>query len=91
MDGYARAYMAHNIPFLVVSGLGSTSEDQTRLSSSGVRISSEIPPVESDDAQILLRHFKDSDAGGLAWNGREHSGRNKFRVKTVGRVVKQIQ
>jgi trafficking protein particle complex subunit 11 len=86
MDGYAPAYVAHNVPFLVVSGLGSHSHDAPRKDG-GVRIASEIPPLESEDANTLLRHFKESDASGLAWNGREHSGRNKFRVKTVGRVV----
>lgn len=86
MDGYAPAYVAHNVPLLVVSGLDSQAQEKSTLED-GVRITSEIPPVESEDGQILLRHFKDSDAGNLAWNAREHSVRNKFRVKTVGRVV----
>jgi len=90
MDGYAPAYMVHNVPLLVVSGLGSLPQNKT-LTNGGLRITSDIPPVESEDAQALLRYFKDSDAGGLAWNAGEHSGRNKFRVKTVGRVVLQTQ
>jgi hypothetical protein len=87
MDGYAPAYVAHNVPLLVVSGLGSPPKDDTKLQVGGARIISEIPSVESDDAQTLLRHFEDSDASNLAWNGREHNGRNNFRVKVVGRVV----
>jgi hypothetical protein len=87
MDGYAPAYVAHNVPLLVVSGLGSAQQDRADLSIEGVRIASEVPPVESEDAQVLLRHFKDSDADGLPWNGREYSGRKKFKVKIVGRVV----
>lgn len=87
MDGYAPAYVAHNIPLLVVSGLDSAPQDKSIAPEGAIRIASEIPPVESEDAQVLLRHFKDSDAGELAWNAREYSGRNKFRVKTVGRVV----
>jgi len=87
MDGYAPAYVAHNVPLLVVSGLDSTPQDKSKAPEGAIRIASEIPPVESEDAQVLLRHFKDSDAGELAWNAREYSGRNKFRVKTVGRVV----
>jgi hypothetical protein len=87
MDGYAPAYVAHNIPLLVVSGLGSQPNENLILENGAIRIASEIPPVESEDAQVLLRHFKDSDAENLAWNAREHSGRNKFRVKIVGRVV----
>jgi hypothetical protein len=87
MDGYAPAYVAHNVPLLVVSGLGSWPHEASTLENGAIRVASEIPPVESEDAQVLLRHFKDNDAGNLAWNAREYSGRNKFRVKIVGRVV----
>lgn len=84
MDGYAPAYLAHNIPLLVVSGLGSQPKDCP--AQGAIQLASEIPPVESDDAQVILRHFKDSDAGELAWSAREHSGRKGFKVKAVGRV-----
>lgn len=90
MDGYAPAYVAHNVPLLVVSGLGPGSEDDNKLEV-GTRIASEVPTVESDDALALLRIFKDGDASDLAWNAREHSGKNKFRLKTVGRVVQPNQ
>jgi len=84
MDGYAPAYLAHNVPLLVVSGLG--SQPRNTSIQGAIQLASEIPPVDSEDAQVILRHFKDSDAGELAWNAREHSGRNKFKVKVVGRV-----
>lgn len=86
MDGYAPAFVAHNLPLLVVSGL--VAHDEPELENDGIPIASEIPPVESDDARTLLRHFQNSDGGDLAWNGREHTGRNKFKVKTIGRVDK---
>ena len=89
MDGYPPAYVAHNIPLLVVSGLGSVTHDEATVKEAGTRITSEVPVVESADAQVLLRHFRDSDARGLAWNSREHNGRNKFRVKAVKRVIWQ--
>lgn len=89
MDGYAPAFVAHNLPLLVVSGLGPSSREGRTVD--GSKITSEIPPVESEDALALLKHFKEGDASNLAWNAREHSGRNKFRVKTVGRVAKQPQ
>lgn len=90
MDGYAPAYVAHNIPLLVVSGLGSVTHDEAALKEVGTRITSEVPVVESADAQVLLRHFRDNDARGLSWNSREHNGRNKFRVKTVRRVCRDL-
>lgn len=86
MDGYAPAYVDHNVPFLVVSGLGSAAQE-TPNQENGVRIASEIAPVESDDAAALLRHFKASNASDLAWNSREYGGRNRFKVKLVGRVI----
>ncbi|KAF4634060.1 hypothetical protein G7Y89_g4066 [Cudoniella acicularis] len=84
MDGYPPAYVAHNVPLVVISGLGSTDE-KSRTNGNGIRITSELPPVESEDASTLLRFFQENDAGSLAWNSREHSGRNKLRAKSVGR------
>ncbi|KAH8598801.1 Gryzun, putative trafficking through golgi-domain-containing protein [Bisporella sp. PMI_857] len=85
MDGYAPAYVAHNVPFLVVSGLGGSSKQSIDTEVPGFRITSDVPLIEDEDSQVLLRHFEDRDAEGLAWNGREHSGRNKFKIKAVGR------
>jgi hypothetical protein len=89
MDGYAPAYVAHNIPLLVVSGLNSESVEETKQTDAGIHLSSEIPPVQSEDAIVLLRHFKDNDASDLAWNAQEFSGRNRFRVKLIGRVLRR--
>jgi trafficking protein particle complex subunit 11 len=85
MDGYPPAYVAHNLPLLIVSGLGSAQDEPA--SKDGILISSEIPSVETEDAETLLRHLKQSNASNMQWNGREHTGRNKFRVQAVGRVV----
>jgi hypothetical protein len=85
MDGYAPAYVAHNTPFLVISGVGA-SQGASGNQDGGIRIASETS-FESDDAENLLRYFRESDAENLAWNGREYSGRNKFRIKIVGRVA----
>lgn len=91
MDGYAPAYVAHNVPLLVVSGLGPSPQSDTKVGSAGVRIASEVPVVETEDALTLLSYFEERDAARLAWNGREYSGRNKFKIKTIGRVVKPAQ
>jgi hypothetical protein len=90
MDGYAPAYVAHNLPLLIVSGLGADpSPTNARLKEGGVIITSDIAPLESEDAKALLEHFKDNDAESLPWNGYEHSEKNKFRVKIIGRVAKE--
>jgi hypothetical protein len=88
MDGYAPAYVAHNIPFLVVSGLGTPPQDATKTNGPGIRLGSELPLVNTGDARILLSHFKERDGTGLAWNSRTHTGRDKFRIKLIGRVAK---
>lgn len=78
------------MPLLVVSGLGQPAGSEIDEDAEGFRITSELLPVENEDSQALLRYFKKSDAEGLAWNGREHTGRNKFKVKIVGRVTSTI-
>lgn len=83
MDGYPSAFIEHNIPLLVVSGIGGDarpSKDYPLLEEKGFRITSDAPLIKSDDAQALLKHFTESDAKDAAWNGREHVGRNKFRI-----------
>lgn len=91
MDGYAPAYVAHNVPYLVISGLGGALRDDAELEAEGVRIASDVPPIESEDAQTLLKHFRNADAEGLAWNDDEFGGKNKFKIKVVGRVLQQTQ
>lgn len=87
MDGYKLAYVAHNVPLLVVSGLGAPSQVTAREDEEGYRISSEVAPLDTEDSHKLLRYFRKSDAEGLPWNGREHTGRNKFKIKLIGRVT----
>lgn len=88
MDGYATAYIAHNLPLLVVSGLGADpSPTNARLKEGGVLITSDIAPLESEDANYILNYFKENDAEDLSWNAYEHSEKNKFRVKVIGRVA----
>ncbi|KAH8808417.1 Gryzun, putative trafficking through golgi-domain-containing protein [Xylogone sp. PMI_703] len=89
MDDYAPQYIAHNVPLLVVSGLGLPepleSQDESQLRSDGPQISSNLPIVDTEDARALLKFFQDSDATKLAWNSREHGKNKKFKIKAVGR------
>ncbi|KAI1004057.1 hypothetical protein K3495_g4154 [Podosphaera aphanis] len=84
MDGYSSAFLVHNIPLVYVSGLGSAPQETT-IVKRGIRISSDVPQVESEAADILLRYFEESDASHLPWNSREFANRNKLRVKTIAR------
>lgn len=89
MDGYAPEYVTPNLPLLVVSGLGtppSTDAGHWEFGTDTTKIASEAPLVQSEDAEVLLRHIREGDGGELAWNGREYAGQNKFKVKVIGRV-----
>ncbi len=90
MAGYPPPYVAPNVHLLVISGLAAQPREVARLKD-GILITSEIPLVQSEDAATLLRHFKDIDASNLSWNAQEYSGRNRFRVKIVGRVVYRLR
>lgn len=90
MDGYATAYIAHNLPLLIVSGLGADpSPTNARLKEGGVIITSDIPPLETEDANFILKHLKKNGAENLPWNGYQHNEKNRFRVKVIGRVAKE--
>jgi hypothetical protein len=93
MDAYPPEYVAHNLPFIVLSGLGDSPEFppprplQDVLPGRAVTtISSELPPLTSERAQQLLQEF-------LSYNGpnvgRGRDGRgymSAYRMRAVGRV-----
>lgn len=90
MDGYEPEFVTHNLPLLVLAGLG--PEPSTDVGNNvsnwetGTKITSKIPSIETEDAKVLLKHFEANDGRELAWNGREENVKNKFWVKSVGRV-----
>ena len=88
MDGYSSAYVAHNVPLLIVSGLANPPLLEEGPEDHRVWISSDAPPVEgSDVADALFKYFQGIDHRDLAWNAREYNGRSAFKIKVVGRVL----
>jgi hypothetical protein len=96
MEAYPPAYVQHNLPFIVLSGLGTDSELdppppvlKVLPGRAATTISSEIPPVTSNYAEPLLQDFLSADSTSAPWNGRA-SGRkgltHGFRIRAVGRV-----
>jgi hypothetical protein len=96
MDAYPPDYCAHQLPFIVLSGL-ETKQDleplpplQDVLPGRAVTtISSEIPSVTGPRASQLLQEFLSADGSDAPWNGRGQSRRGNlpgFRIRTVGRV-----
>ena len=96
MDAFPPAYVEHNLPFIVLSGLGSQDELDPPPSvynvlpgRAAVRTSSEIPPVTGERAGQLLQDFLSADGTNAPWNAQGSSRRDlapSFRIRAVGRV-----
>lgn len=96
MDAYPEDYVAHNLPLVVLSGLGpdtySSSEDGNEgpsFEGSRVRIFSDFPNLIDSTAEELLQLLLDEDASGAPWNAQYNAGKAAgigFRVKKAGRV-----
>lgn len=98
MDAYPEDYVAHNLPLVLLSGLGpdtdSLSEDghgnlNSLSEGNGIRIFSDFPNLTDSTAEELLQVLLDEDGSGAPWNARHNAGKAGgigFRVKKVGRV-----
>ena len=96
MDAYPAEYVQHNLPFIVLSGLGTTQElDAPRpvhnvLPGRAVTsIASDVPPVTGKHTEALLQDFLSADGTDAPWNGRASSRQglaHGFRIRAVGRV-----
>lgn len=101
MDAYPPDYIFHNLPLVILSGLGSADNRPQHgsiasyplLDEKGLRITSALLPVTGSSAEQLLRTFLEADASKGCWNGRsdrEKTGTMGFRVKEVGRVGQKV-
>ena len=97
MEAYPTEYVLHNLPFIVLSGLDTTTGEleplppihQVLPGRATTTINSEIPPVTGDRAHRLLQEFLSADGTNAPWNSREGHRRDNtlgFRLRTVGRV-----
>ncbi|UPX10950.1 uncharacterized protein EKO05_0001582 [Ascochyta rabiei] len=95
MEAYPPAYVQHNLPFIVLSGLGSQHELEPPPSVHSVlpgraatRTNSEIPPVTGERADQLLQGFLSADGTNAPWNARNSTRKDlahAFRIRSVGR------
>ncbi|KAK8250381.1 Gryzun, putative trafficking through golgi-domain-containing protein [Phyllosticta capitalensis] len=93
MDAYPLPYVEHNLPFVVLSGLGSdtlinsTYEPHPLLKERGIEIDSAVPVVSGERAQQLRQEFLNADGKDAPWNSlpRNRGEVKGFRVKAVGR------
>jgi hypothetical protein len=96
MDAYPPEYVQHNLPFIVLSGLGTSPELEPPAPVHKVlpgravtTISAETPPVTGKHAEALLQDFLGADGTNAPWNGRAQGRKDlahSFRIRAVGRV-----
>jgi hypothetical protein len=96
MDAYPPDLVLHNLPFVVLSGLGTAKEVEAPPPVQDVlpgravtTVSSEAPLVEGDRADELLQEFLSADGTNAPWNGRPSGTKgiaHSFRLRAVGRV-----
>ncbi|KAL5373402.1 hypothetical protein DPSP01_012760 [Paraphaeosphaeria sporulosa] len=95
MDAYPPAYVVHNLPFIVLSGLGTQPDLEPRrafhelLPGRAVSaVTSDIAQLASDRAQQLLDEFLSYDNTHTPWEAHGLDRRDtlaKFRMRAVGR------
>ncbi|KAJ3570575.1 hypothetical protein NPX13_g5686 [Xylaria arbuscula] len=89
MDGYPPGSLDHNVPFLVVSGLGTSPAKppplDPELRERGILVRSELSAVDTREAKILLRFIQEADAANLPWQSRDNPKKFRFNVRTIGR------
>ena len=98
MDAYPQNYTSHNVPLVVLSGLGTTKSDGAEaryplFQEKGIRISSESPNVSGPEVKELSECFRDFDARDAAWNHRPSKGKMgsmSFTYRHVGRVGQNV-
>lgn len=97
MEAFPEDYVAHNLPLILLSGIGpdekasldSSERSRTLLQEGGFRIRTEVPPLTDRLADDLLGSFLGFDATNDGFNSKTLSPRGNlgvFKIKRVGRV-----
>ncbi|KAJ6787902.1 hypothetical protein PWT90_01885 [Aphanocladium album] len=89
MDGYPLGSLDHNVPLVIFSGLTSRSSEielDATLREDAALLRSDLPPLDSKEAELLKQHFEDVDNEGQSWTGVSREEPYRLRIKTVGRT-----
>jgi hypothetical protein len=99
MDAYPQHYVAHNLPFVLLSGLetdelpaDSKTEDivYPLLEENGFTIESDFPPLDGPSAEELRSLFLGENASRNPWDPWDYLGADsskiEYKIKSVGRV-----
>ncbi|CAK4033998.1 Hypothetical predicted protein [Lecanosticta acicola] len=95
MEAYPPQYVQHNLPLVLLSGLGEhetthqSSSIQPRRAESGAKIAIGARECRNEQSRQLLGEFVSRDGTGDAWNGvalPAPPASMRFRIKTIGRT-----
>ena len=93
-EAYPPEYVEHNLPLVLISGLGRPQNDENFESplprqESGSRIQGSSPECSGERAEFLLKELLDLDGSNRPWNAVSlppPSGNMRYRMKPIGRV-----
>ena len=92
MDAYPVAGVYHNIPFVVLSGLETASQDgldpRPQPADHAITLQSELPDVQGNDVDTLRRYLLSVDASNAPWAGRDGQP-YLYKIRAVGNVRPQ--
>lgn len=103
MDAYPEDYVVNNLPFILLSGLDATTEDDLEpkqaefplLREKGLRIYSDFPPLSGPTAKELRDVLVEEDASAAPWEPPEDlntdSSQISYKIKSVGRVRRSMR
>lgn len=94
MEAYPADYISHNRPLIALSGLTGPSSPQIERSfdlkqGHGLKVSSDLPPLQEEQAAPLRDEFLKADGTSLPWRSEGLPSRQElmgFKFKFTGRV-----
>lgn len=94
MEAYPPEYVEHNLPLLLISGLGERQDNGSSTSmlhrqENGTKFQCSLAECSGERAQHLLQQFLQLDGSNLPWNASSlpgPSGTLRYRMKAIGRV-----
>lgn len=94
MDDYPSEYVEHNLPLVLLSGLGVAQDQSSRglpipRHASGSKITIQAPECRGERPSQLLQHLLAWDGTEQPWNAASQpppGGTLKYKLKAIGRV-----
>ena len=98
MEDYSQEYTEHNLPLVLLSGLGEHGSQEGGIApshrqESGTKLVMQSAECEGDRASALLEQLLFQDGSKEPWNARALAGPTgsmKYAMKPIGRVGRHL-